>query len=102
MTHPSSSQDQDLPAPAGALTTLLADYEPTARIDHHGNLVVHARRGDRRASIHAEPDGGLFVALYIDYGPDGHAWGGSATYRTPAGAARRATAYLQRGQAKTT
>lgn len=60
-----------------------------------GQTITHIKNGSRLATITEEAAGTYRVALFLDYGTDGLNWCDGATYKTEAGALRKARGFLK-------
>lgn len=60
-----------------------------------GETVTWISNGSKLASITEQADGTFRVACFIDYGQDGRSWCDGATYKTNAGALRKADGFTR-------
>lgn len=67
----------------------------TQRTTHHGEPITWMREGKRLASITEQANGTFYVAMHIDHGDDGKSFCDSGTYKTKAGAIRKARGFLK-------
>ncbi len=60
-----------------------------------GEVHMYASKASRVAHFCPEDGGTIHVSLFIDYGPDGECFCDAGTYKTEAGALRKARGFLK-------
>ena len=78
------------------IRTGLSDYDLNEWNNARGVASITATKGSRVASLREEADGRIYVSCFIEYGGmDGRAFCDSGTYKTEAGAIRKAAGFLK-------
>ena len=76
------------------IRTGLSNYDMTEWSNRRGDVTLTATNGNRAAYISAEGDA-IRVSCFIEYGTDGRNWCDAGTYKTEAGAIRKAAGFLK-------
>lgn len=77
------------------IRTGLSNYDMTEWSNHRDEVTLAATNGNRAAYLRTEADGRIHVSCFIEYGVDGRNWCDSGTYKTEAGAIRKAAGFLK-------